>query len=66
MRVIHFVRPEVLGHAEPLCGVWGSMDTDWTGVASGVTCAACRGALRGLGSGPLPATPAASSRRRPV
>ena len=49
MRVIHFARSDarpIGAHAEPLCGDWGSMDTDWTDSASGVTCEACRGVLR--------------------
>jgi hypothetical protein len=37
-----------------MCGEWGSMDTDWTGVPDGVTCAACRRALRGEGVGLAP------------
>lgn len=52
MRVTHFARSDArpIGwHAEPLCGDWGSMDTDWTDYASGVTCEACRGALRAGG-----------------
>jgi hypothetical protein len=40
MRVIHFARPDAR-YAEPLCSDWGSMDTDWTDSASGVTCQAC-------------------------
>jgi hypothetical protein len=55
MRVIHFApyeAPPVGGHAEPRCGDWGSMDTDWTDSARGVTCEACRDLLR---AGPIPA-----------
>jgi hypothetical protein len=33
----------------PLCGTWGSMDTDWTDAGGEVTCAACRIALRDAG-----------------
>lgn len=49
MRVVHYARSEgrlLDGWAEPLCGDWGSMDTDWTDSTSGVTCEVCRGALR--------------------
>jgi hypothetical protein len=46
MRVMHFARPAAAGYVEPWCGTWGSMDTDWTDVAAGVTCVACRTALR--------------------
>lgn len=55
MRVIHFApsnAPPIGWHAEPLCGDWGSMDTDWTDSAAAVTCEACRGRLR---AGRLPA-----------
>jgi hypothetical protein len=55
MRVVHFApsdAPPIGCHAEPLCGDWGSMDTDWTDSAAGVTCDACRGLLR---AGPFPA-----------
>ncbi len=45
MRVVHFA-PSDAAYAEPLCGDWGSMDTDWTDSASGVTCQACLGVLR--------------------
>jgi hypothetical protein len=45
MRVIHFERTSGTGHAVPRCGVWGSMDTDWTEDADGVTCVACRAAM---------------------
>jgi hypothetical protein len=65
MRVIHFVRPDATAGVEPLCGVWGSMDTDWTDVAGGVTCSACRNALRDVGSGARPVGDA-SRDRRPV
>lgn len=52
MRVIHFARTAGTRHVEPRCGDWGSLDTDWTDVAAGVTCVACRGALhRGAGIG---------------
>jgi hypothetical protein len=50
MRVVHFARSDARPSAEPLCGVWGSMDTDWTDVAGGVTCDACRVALSAAGS----------------
>jgi hypothetical protein len=46
MRVIHFAGTAGTGHVEPRCGVWGSTDTDWTEVAAGVTCVACRGDMR--------------------
>lgn len=46
VRVVHFGRTSGTGHAVPWCGVWGSMDTDWTAEGSGVTCAACREAMR--------------------
>jgi hypothetical protein len=53
MRVIHFAPSDAhpaAWHAEPVCGDWGSMDTDWTDLAGGVTCEACRGVLRAGGS----------------
>jgi hypothetical protein len=49
MRVVHFARSDDRPSAEPLCGVWGSMDTDWTDVPGGVTCDACRVALGAAG-----------------
>jgi hypothetical protein len=52
MRVIHLERMSGTGRVVPRCGVWGSTDTDWTGVASGVTCVACRGAMGGAPDGP--------------
>lgn len=48
MRIIHFEHPSAAGGVQPLCGSWGSMDTDWTPVAAGVTCVACRDAMRKL------------------
>jgi hypothetical protein len=45
MRVVHLARSNVR-YAEPLCGDWGSMDTDWTDFALGVTCQACLVVLR--------------------
>ena len=56
MRVIHLARSDAGpfgGQVEPLCGEWGGMDTDWTYSGSGVTCEACRGALR-VGGSPAP------------
>ena len=56
MRVIHYSRRDVRPfgwHAEPLCGDWGGMDTDWTDLEAGVTCEGCRGLLR-AGARPLP------------
>jgi hypothetical protein len=47
MRVVHFERLGSKPWVEPLCGDWGAMDTDWTDVATGVTCVACESALRG-------------------
>lgn len=53
MRVIHLGRTTATGHVLPRCGVWGSMDTQWTDVAAGVTCVACREAMRaGARDGP--------------
>jgi hypothetical protein len=52
MRVIHFERTSGTGHAVPRCGVWGSMDTDWTRDADGVTCVACRSAMLADARGP--------------
>jgi hypothetical protein len=46
MRAIHLVKPNTTGGVEPLCGSWGSMDTDWTTVASQVTCAECAAGAR--------------------
>ena len=63
MRAIHFVRPDATVGVEPLCGVWGSMDTDWTDVAGGVTCEVCKSALRGAGSGAEPVGDASRGRR---
>jgi hypothetical protein len=56
MRVVHFAS-SVTGHAEPLCGLWGSMDTDWTKAEEGVTCAGCQLALRDAGPGASPPGP---------
>lgn len=46
MRIVHQTRGGDRPHAEPLCGDWGSMDTDWTDAAGGVTCPACTAVLR--------------------
>ncbi len=46
MRVVHFARSDDRPHAEALCGAWGSLDSDWTDVARGVTCTDCRTVLR--------------------
>jgi hypothetical protein len=46
MRVVHLTRTGDRPHAEPLCGDWGSMDADWTDIAGGATCPACRAMLR--------------------
>ncbi|HYD51989.1 MAG TPA: PGPGW domain-containing protein [Gemmatimonadaceae bacterium] len=46
MRVVHLARADDRPHAEAECGNWGSMDTDWTDVESGVTCPACRALIR--------------------
>ncbi len=46
MRVVHQSRGGDRPHAEPLCGSWGAMDTDWTDASDGVTCPACRDLLR--------------------
>jgi hypothetical protein len=45
MRVVHFA-PGGGARAEPLCGSWGSLDTDWTDAAGGVTCPGCQVGLR--------------------
>lgn len=50
MRLVHQARSDGRPHAEPLCGDWGSMDTDWTDAAEGVTCPACTAALRAAAS----------------
>jgi len=49
MHTVHFA-PEGTALVRPLCGDWGSMDTEWTGDPAGVTCRACRAALRARGS----------------
>jgi hypothetical protein len=41
MRAIHLIGPDTTAGLLPLCGSWGSMDTDWTSVPSEVTCVAC-------------------------
>jgi hypothetical protein len=50
MRAIHLVGPDVTAGVRPLCGTWGSMDTDWTTVSSEVTCTACTTNIRLLAS----------------
>jgi hypothetical protein len=65
MRVIHFApseAPSIGRHAEPLCGDWGSMDTDWTDSANGVTCQACWDLLR---AGPIAAAGPGGALRSP-
>jgi hypothetical protein len=51
MRPVHFLKPSAGHYVEPLCGVWGLMDTHWTEVADAVTCGACQEALRNPPSG---------------
>jgi len=51
VRVVHFASSDNRPHAEALCGDWGSMDSDWTDVSTGVTCDACRTVLREERSG---------------
>lgn len=41
MRLVHLAYLTETGHVEPRCGAWGSMDSDWTDVADGVTCVGC-------------------------
>jgi hypothetical protein len=57
MRAIHFDRTAGRSDVLPLCGAWGSMDSDWTTVADGVTCDACRRALGESRPGPAAPTP---------
>jgi hypothetical protein len=45
MRAIHLVGPDHNAGLEPLCGIWGGMDTGWTTVPSEVTCGACAAAI---------------------
>lgn len=53
MHTVHFA-PEGTALVTPLCGDWAGMDTEWTGDPAGVTCRACREALRARASaGPL-------------
>jgi len=42
MRVVHFERAKSQDLVQPLCGEWGSMDTDWSRDPDAVTCPACR------------------------
>ena len=41
MRAIHLTAPPFAHGVLPLCGDWGSMDSDWTAIRAQVTCAAC-------------------------
>lgn len=59
MRAIHLVGPDTTAGVLPLCGSWGSMDTDWTSVPSEVTCPACATDLRRLALDPAAAGKAA-------
>jgi hypothetical protein len=54
MRATHFVKPSGSPYVEPLCGVWGLMDTHWTEAAAGVTCDGCLQILRDVASGTRP------------
>jgi hypothetical protein len=45
MHIVHFA-PGLSGLVLPLCGNWGGMDSEWTGEPDGVTCPACRQAMR--------------------
>ena len=47
MRVVHFASSRGTALAAPLCGHWGSMESDWVAVAGGVTCADCLAVLAG-------------------
>jgi hypothetical protein len=53
MRAIHLVGPDTTAGVQPLCGDWGSMDTDWTTVEREMTCTACATGLRLLASDAL-------------
>jgi hypothetical protein len=44
VRVVHREQLTPEHTVVPLCGVWRSLDEDWTTSADGVTCAACRAA----------------------
>jgi hypothetical protein len=46
MRTVHLVMPGPGDVLRPLCGDWGSMETDWTGEPDEATCRACREAYR--------------------
>ena len=46
MRTVHFRRIDRGNVLLPLCGDWGSMETDWTEDPDGVTCRACRETFR--------------------
>jgi hypothetical protein len=63
MRAIHLVGPDTAARLEPLCGSWGSLDADWTTVASEATCAACATGSRRLASEALIASEASLPRR---
>ncbi|ACG71624.1 hypothetical protein AnaeK_0382 [Anaeromyxobacter sp. K] len=63
MRVVHFQRTSDTGHVVPWCGVWGSTDTDWTTAWPGVTCVACRDAMRAGLRGGEPSTRGSGSAR---
>jgi len=45
MREVHFDRPSGGGTFLPICGDWGSPDSDWTREPRGVTCQACLAAM---------------------
>lgn len=47
MRTVHLVMSGPGDVLRPLCGDWGSMDTDWTGEPDEATCQGCREAYRG-------------------
>ena len=42
MRLVHLAELNDTGHVEPRCGVWGSLDADWTDIANDATCSGCR------------------------
>jgi hypothetical protein len=46
MRAIHLVGPNLTAGVLPLCGDWGSMDSDWTTFEAQVTCGACAADMR--------------------
>jgi hypothetical protein len=50
MRLVHFADLNDTGHVEPRCGVWGSMDADWTNLADDATCVGCRTAMTHRGA----------------